>query len=176
MIDWSSILAAPSDEGELTKVIVGAVFVLIWVLSGLASAISKGKEEAKRRRAREMIAAGIATPPPLPANARVQTRQQRPTARIATPARQPRRQAPKTARIVQRQQPPTAPFAQAPVVAPTEVPRQPQQPPVVVRRPTTSVTATALNAWLRPATLRQQFILTEVLQPPLALRENPDRI
>jgi hypothetical protein len=26
---------------------------------------------------------------------------------------------------------------------------------------------------LTPATLRQQFILTEILQPPLALREQP---
>ena len=35
------------------------------------------------------------------------------------------------------------------------------------------VNAQSLNKWLRPATLRQQFMLTEVLQPPLALR--PDR-
>ena len=31
--------------------------------------------------------------------------------------------------------------------------------------------AGTLNRWLRPATMRQQFILTELLQPPLALRE-----
>ena len=31
--------------------------------------------------------------------------------------------------------------------------------------------ATTLRGWLRPATMRQQFILTEILQPPLALRE-----
>lgn len=32
------------------------------------------------------------------------------------------------------------------------------------------VTARKLNAWLRPPTLREQFILTEIFQPPLALR------
>ena len=31
--------------------------------------------------------------------------------------------------------------------------------------------ATSLARWLRPETLRHQFILTEILQPPLALRE-----
>ena len=34
--------------------------------------------------------------------------------------------------------------------------------------------ATAVARWLRPDTLRQQFILTEILQPPLALREPRD--
>jgi hypothetical protein len=33
------------------------------------------------------------------------------------------------------------------------------------------VNAESLHGWLRPETLRQQFMLTEVLQPPLALRE-----
>jgi hypothetical protein len=32
------------------------------------------------------------------------------------------------------------------------------------------VTSKALAAWLRPPTLRDQFILTEIFQPPLALR------
>jgi hypothetical protein len=37
----------------------------------------------------------------------------------------------------------------------------------------TAITATApvIHRWLNPTTLRQQFILTEVFQPPLALRE-----
>ena len=41
----------------------------------------------------------------------------------------------------------------------------------VARKP--AVSAMALSRWLTPATLRSQFILTEVLQPPLAMR--PDR-
>ncbi|HSV15255.1 MAG TPA: hypothetical protein VLI90_13430 [Tepidisphaeraceae bacterium] len=34
-----------------------------------------------------------------------------------------------------------------------------------------SVSAVALRKWLTPAVLQKQFILTEILQPPLALRE-----
>ena len=36
-----------------------------------------------------------------------------------------------------------------------------------------AVDAQAIRRWLTPATLRSQFILTEILQPPLALREPP---
>jgi hypothetical protein len=40
--------------------------------------------------------------------------------------------------------------------------------------------AASLRKWLTPATLRQQFLLTEILQPPLALRSqdhiSPDHI
>lgn len=35
-----------------------------------------------------------------------------------------------------------------------------------------SVNAAALHRWLTPQTLRRQFILTEVLQPPLTLRDS----
>jgi len=34
--------------------------------------------------------------------------------------------------------------------------------------------APAIARWLKPHTLRQQFILTEVFQPPLAMRPQPD--
>jgi hypothetical protein len=39
------------------------------------------------------------------------------------------------------------------------------------KRPKVSANASAVAKWLRPDTLRQQFILTEILQPPLALRD-----
>ncbi|HTL28925.1 MAG TPA: hypothetical protein VL282_06890, partial [Tepidisphaeraceae bacterium] len=32
--------------------------------------------------------------------------------------------------------------------------------------------ALALHQWLTPQTMRRQFILTEILQPPLALRDS----
>jgi hypothetical protein len=38
----------------------------------------------------------------------------------------------------------------------------------------TSANAATLRQWLTPQTLRSQYILTEILQPPLALR--PDRL
>jgi hypothetical protein len=46
------------------------------------------------------------------------------------------------------------------LVNPLPPPRQP-----------VSADAAAIARWLRPASLRQQFILTEVFQPPLAFRE-----
>src|SRR5262249_30610810 len=51
----------------------------------------------------------------------------------------------------------------------------PDAPPTPIEnrspKPTVKANALALHTWLRPATLRQQFILTEVLQKPLALRD-----
>jgi hypothetical protein len=52
-------------------------------------------------------------------------------------------------------------FAPAPSVAP--VTSQPSA--------TQAATAPTISRWLKPQTLRQQFILTEILQPPLAMRE-----
>jgi hypothetical protein len=41
--------------------------------------------------------------------------------------------------------------------------------------PTAGADAAALSRWLNARTLRSQFILTEILQPPLALRDPSDR-
>src|SRR5688500_11015694 len=43
----------------------------------------------------------------------------------------------------------------------------------VARTKAPTVDASAIHAWMTPATLRQQFILTELLQPPLAMRDEP---
>lgn len=55
------------------------------------------------------------------------------------------------------------------------VPHMPPAPPASVqaaRRAPAGADATALSRWLTAKTLRSQFILTEILQPPLALRED----
>jgi hypothetical protein len=72
------------------------------------------------------------------------------------------------------QAPPPLP-AQAPAQVQTKFAAQsaPSAPISTSRRPAT-VGALAINKWLKPATLRQQFILTELFQPPLALRERKD--
>jgi hypothetical protein len=56
------------------------------------------------------------------------------------------------------------PAAPVQKTSPTPAP----QPPAV--KP--SATAQTLNRWLNPTTLRQQFIITEIFQPPLALRQS----
>lgn len=37
-------------------------------------------------------------------------------------------------------------------------------------------TARGLNRWLRPGTLRSQYIFTEIFQKPLSLRDEDERI
>ena len=53
-----------------------------------------------------------------------------------------------------------------------EKPRVPASVPAPAprRAATTGATAPAIHQWMRPETLRGQFILTEILKPPLALR------
>jgi hypothetical protein len=72
----------------------------------------------------------------------------------------------------------------APVVAPDILEVIPDAPPTSARAAQrasvsntavtahnpSSVNATAIRRWLTPSTLQKQFILTEIFQPPLAMR------
>jgi hypothetical protein len=60
-------------------------------------------------------------------------------------------------------EPPRPATASAP---PPPVPAVPPQAPASPR-----ISAQALSRWLTPQTLHQQFMLTEIFQPPIALRE-----
>ena len=57
---------------------------------------------------------------------------------------------------------------------PVEEVREPkvvaEKPVIAPVRARVSADAGALRGWLTPGTLRSQFILTEILQPPLAMR------
>ena len=114
-------------------------------------------------------------PPPAPA-----PQQRRPAPAARRPAPQPMRQQ-QTMRVTRQTgrrgagavMPPPIPVFQedeAPArrrLAPAAAPVQPIQPPAAQ-----TATAPAIARWLQPNTLRQQFILTEILQPPLAMRES----
>jgi hypothetical protein len=84
------------------------------------------------------------------------------------------------------------PAGRRPVAMPAPVPTQlvevvPDAPPTsaraaaaqraapsslaAARKPAVTVNATAIHSWLTPSVLQKQFILTEIFQPPLALRE-----
>jgi hypothetical protein len=56
---------------------------------------------------------------------------------------------------------PVAPIARS-IVANTGIARPNEVPPE---------SAVSIRKWLTPATLKNQFLLTEILQPPLALRD-----
>jgi hypothetical protein len=183
------------------KIIFGIIFVIIWGISALVSWINKLQQEAKRRQVREQlersagrmpqqqqrqqprqpvrIAEGLAQrfpdvllppapmpPPPLP-----QQRRPMPPPRLPVPPKpvrrapkQPRRAMPvPAAEPVLEEDVPLTPMApQSPIVSPTRAARP-------------AVDAQALATWLRPATLQKQFMLTEILQPPLALRDPTER-
>jgi hypothetical protein len=61
---------------------------------------------------------------------------------------------------------------QAVSTPPPAAPPSPRPAAAAPPRPSAAVDAAALRRWLRPQTLRTQFILTEILQPPPALREH----
>ncbi|HRK29922.1 MAG TPA: hypothetical protein PLD59_02500, partial [Tepidisphaeraceae bacterium] len=76
----------------------------------------------------------------------------------------------------QKQKKPKKPaqvFAERPFPEAAASPTPVTAPPAVARQPGPAVDAGQLRGWLRPQTLREQFMLTEILQRPLALR--PDR-
>ena len=79
--------------------------------------------------------------------------------------KQPRRVTPVQAEqlpVLEEDVPLTPIAQQAPITSPTRAAKP-------------AVDAQALASWLRPATLQKQFILTEILQPPLALRDPAQR-
>jgi len=166
-------------------IIFGIIIVVIWTLSGIASWINKQQEQERRRRLREQMAsAGIAVPPesqgtqsPRLVVPRWQQRAtpkpppiaRRVTQRAAAIARGMKSAASPTAR---RASSPTAPIATPPTPAVSRI--EPIATPTKPPSPRNRADAPALSRWLRPETLRRQFILTEIFQPPLALRD-PDR-
>ena len=194
-----NVLLAARSEGSW---VIALIFGAIWLIFSIVSAIAKQQEEAKRKRFRQQMEASVPKPIPVqqtriaqrtgvktqaprqaamqpmrviqPQPARAPLQQKRQAAKRAPVARETPRSAPRTA-------PPPVPggnpvvqsiVASLPAskqeISATEITSADAKKPRQL-----SVTAGPLNKWLRPATLRQQFMLTEVLQPPLALR--PDR-
>ncbi len=84
------------------------------------------------------------------------------------PCRQPQRQQPSTAR-----RPANAPIAPPPIAAPpVPQPRAAaEMAPVRTSTALPRIGANTLNRWLQPTTLNQQFLLTEILQPPVGWRQ-----
>jgi hypothetical protein len=176
-------------EDDAVKIIFGIIVVVVWIVSAIASQLKKQKQQQKKEADWERILREQTqgTPP--------QSQQQTPpvlrpqpqrTVPPPTPSRpRPVPQAKKRSVPKQRPSPPrpvsrpqSPPPRQVPAMARTEesdthavLTRQAPAAPVQPLRPPPSLTTESLARWLRPATLRQQFILTEILQPPLSLRD-----
>ena len=178
------------------------IIVVIWTLSGIATAMNK-KNEAQRRRQLALqlqrastqsrpqsspsssplrrISQGIASrfpdvllPPAPPRIPAPPTPPRRPPMPPQKKKSQQRRVAAATQQRRVPAPPPPAPasnFAQASAPLSTAAPAAQSAHDRAAASKT--VDAAALARWARPATLRQQFMLTEIFQPPLALRDQP---
>jgi len=194
-------------EKNESSPLVFLIFVAIWVIFSIISAIAKKQEEAKRKRVREQLEMGMPThtqpappQPQQPMPQMFQPRMQRPERVAQKPVRpsrvqqrvpverqRQRAQNRSGPRQAPRQAPPPPPIPTHSVVE--TIPRMTQMAQMAQaghdvfatevggkpsKQAKTNVNANALNLWMRPETLRRQFILTEILQPPLALR--PDHL
>ena len=179
------IYVMAASDSDPVKVIFGIIVFVIWALSSLASNANKKAEEEKRRRFRETMERDQSPLPPFPvapAAERTSSAPQPPVMMRRLDLPVPQRPLPK-AKVPQRLiksrkkvagPPPLRtpiPLPATPAPAPSPTPTDVIQSPTVAAAQASAATAASLRAWLRPATMRQQFMLTEVLQPPLALRE-----
>jgi hypothetical protein len=192
-----SILA----EDDLPKGIVGLIVFAIWIVSSILSAMKKKADQQSRPVSSNQPAAptpnmlaafqqevaerlrqaqrpgsppplrGPAVPPIIGGNPQINVRQkeliQLRQRAIAQAKQQKKRPAPPPLR--------SAPAPVAPTVAAAESFPVPPPPPAPVGRAThvalPAVNAAVLGKWMKPATLRTQFIITEIFQPPLSMRE-----
>jgi len=144
MMDITALSIWLADAGWIPLAVIGA----IWLLTALATAGSKKKK-----------------PVIVPISKKGPAAKQPPRARInVQPTRKPGRPKKRPSMI-----PP--PLPTAPPVTAVKISRPAPPTAPVASRPTPPVaSAAAIHNWLNPQALRQQFILTELLQEPVALR------
>jgi hypothetical protein len=174
------------------------VLVVIWLLSAVANAMSKQKDAQRRQQVRQgvqrartpqpgayrpkpptqaqqrqQLNAGYAVrhpemlapppPPPVP----MATRARVP---VPPPPRRPQQRQTRTSRPTQAfMPPPPIPVLEADAPRPSAAAKS--SPAGTKPQAPQTATAPAISRWLKPNTLRQQFILTEIFQPPLAMRQ-----
>jgi hypothetical protein len=185
------LLAA--DDDNIGKIVGAAIFIFIWIASAIGSAVKKRQEEEKRRQLanmrgeiRDALTSSVPPlptpppqrrPPPLP---EAILRQMPNPLPMPTASRQvPRKQVQIRTAKAKKKAPTRKQAAVAPArVAPVRpLPAAPPLAPPVAATMTSRVAMPTANAanihrWLTPKTLHQQFILTEILQPPRAFRDD----
>jgi hypothetical protein len=142
--------------------------IIVRLIIGAFSGPKKVSSQSPASRA--PVSSSRTVPPPQ----RAQTAPQR----GQTPAQ--RKTPPQVRRQVRRSVPPpiaiaapimTASNAPAPAVTAAYVaPGRASDGAATAHTAKSSANATLLRKWLNPTTLQQQFMLTEILQPPIALR------
>ena len=190
MANFSPILADTEIPGKLIGFLIVAA---IYGIGALASWLSKQKKEQDELERREQIRRAIEAQQASAMGAaqhQHQLRQPPPPPRRITPASTPPTRStappPPLARRVPKAPRRRVPVPPIPMAAPVPpVPLEPAEGPSGnvlaateigsddrTRHPAqVAAGASAIARWLNPATLRQQFILTEILQPPVVLRQ-----
>jgi len=167
--------------------IVIVVGLIIWGISAMAKQLktASGQQRERMRQVREAIERSQAQaqqrpyqpapPPQLAPEIARRTPAYRPKPpKQRPPARRPTDYNAMAQRPARAAAPPPLKPVRAKLVE--EVPTlealpEPSETPTATPRKAATVNARAIKAWLKPQTLRQQFILTEVFQGPLALRQ-----
>lgn len=195
------LLAAEPDD--IVKIIFGALFVLVWIVGGLLASTRKKRPQAEQR-SWEDILRDLGGEPTSPTRRPPAPRRPEPTA-SRPDAPRPKRPSPVSPPPLPsgRQQLPQRPRPAAKITP--KKPKRPLVPPVAMEHAApaanepivtrmqdvaaqeigsdqerASVAAEAgraaeLSQWLSPGNLRRQFILTEILRPPVALADDPQR-
>ena len=175
------------QEDPTLKIIIGVLFAGIWIFTQVLAAWNERQKKKQRQQNRQIeLPPDVIVPP---------SRQQPPPRRVPPVSAE---QAKREKRIEQRplrQQkqrtgpPPRPKILQAPPPQQPRPPARPAQAQQVFRQPVAvesaaeeTPTATKMPAGslrlrtlLRPKNLRKEFILTEILQPPVSVRAAIDR-
>ena len=170
-----NILGAPDDDGVgIFKLIVPIIIAVFWVVAQILSSLGdKKKKRTPPAEAEYPISLPSEVPPPQPIPQRA-PKQQRPVKHRAQTNQQQRQNA-------QRSAPP--PLQQRVNPQPTRQPAARLDPnsPILQAEVGSragsassrgSVTSQQLRALLRPKSLKHAFILTEILQPPVGIRDD----
>jgi hypothetical protein len=176
------ILAKGDSEMRFIFIFVAAA---VWIFVEIAKAVKRAGEQQTMRQRLQGTRADIQQNLRILAQQREMQASARPPVRLAPeiarrvpPAtipgrlqKQQRRAQSTPANRMRAEQ--AAPTRQAIAVEPLQAATA--GPSIIPARPANKVpvqaSASSLNDWLNPGTLRKQFILTEILQPPLALRD-----
>lgn len=188
----SAVMAQQNDEVSIFKLIVPILIALFWLITQILASVA---EKKKKRSPPDTIEIppistepekSVPQPGPPPKRVPQAPRQGRPR----PPVRQPQRTMgqPKPPPLTARPNKPQ-PLTTPPVHdIETSSPSQASAPilsssPLATTEIGSSLTTShqgpdrmdRLRAILRPANLRKEFILTEILQPPVGLRSDPSQ-
>lgn len=166
----ASILAS-SDESGIVKAVLFVIVLIIWGISALVKTINVARNQSARRNVAPPRMPPVPLQPARPVASPLPPRMgQRPVALPPLPAlitaAPSRRAAPQRTVAAPQASMPAVPAARPPASQRQTAPAA--APPAAATKAPPRVSG--FVDLLKPRTVRAQFILAEVLQPPLALR------